>query len=72
MDKAKKKFSSKKEIYTKKKKKGLGLIEEDSEKNRENDLMSDDNPAGAPADDSDFESKKIEDNVDYTDGGQVT
>lgn len=68
MNKAKKKFGRKKETHTE----GLTSIEESTRKNEENELLATDNEAGAPASSSMFESIKIEDNVDYTDGGKVT
>jgi hypothetical protein len=70
MDKAKKKFGSKREIYGQRKAKEL--IEANSKKNIENELIADDNEAGAPASSAMFETKKIEDDVDYTEGGTVT
>ena len=72
MDKAKKKFRAKKEVYNEPRK-GLSTIaEENSDKNIENELMATDNEAGAPAPQSYFEPRTIEDNVDYTEGGKVT
>ena len=72
MDKAKKKFKAKKEVYHETRKGLATLSEEGSDKDEENELMATDNEAGAPAPDSYFESKKVEDNVDYEEGGKVT
>lgn len=72
MDKAKKKFRAKKEVYNEPRK-GLSTIDEDSsDKNRENELMATDSESGAPAPQSYFEPRVTEDNVDYEEGGKIT
>ncbi len=69
MDKAKKKFKS--ESFSKRKGEGLHVVSRSTEKDRENELLATDNESGAPASSDMFVTKKIEDNVDYTDGGTV-
>ncbi len=73
MDKAKKKFKLKKEIYTSKKKDtGLTTVDADSKKNRENELLTDDAQNEAVANSDLFEPVTTDSDVDYTDGGTVT
>ena len=69
MQKAKEKFSRRK---IKKSKRDILDQNQSTDKAEENDILSDDNGNGAPASDGDFESEKINSNIDFTDGGTVT
>jgi hypothetical protein len=69
MDKAKKRFTKK--TFATKEKAGLNTVTRSVEKDRENELLAADNESGAPASSDMFEPEKVEDNVDYTDGGTV-
>ena len=71
MSNAKDKFSKRK--YKKEKNKvGLASVDGDSLKNEENELLATDSENGAPAGSAMFEPVKVEDNVDYEEGGRVT
>lgn len=65
MDKARKKFKNraKKEIFTTKKK-GLSVIDEDTEKNRENEILKDDTANGVTASSSMFDPVSYDDDFD--------